>query len=296
MNISAQARIHSFFDSSTSTFSYVVHPADGVECAIIDPVLGYDLRSGVVSSAPAKRIADFVRTRGLRVGWILETHVHADHLSGAAWLRDRIGGRVGISERVVEVQRCFKEIFNFGADFVADGSDFDYLFKPEEPFLIGSLEAVAMQVPGHTPADIAYRIGAEAVFVGDTLFMPDVGTARCDFPGGDSRHLYKSIKRILSLAPDTRIYLCHDYPADGRDAQYLSDVAAQRAGNVHIHDGVDMAEFARMRSARDACLPLPQLFYPSLQTNMRAGRLPRSEENGRGYFKFPFESFDAVED
>jgi glyoxylase-like metal-dependent hydrolase (beta-lactamase superfamily II) len=285
-----QSRVHPFFDISTSTFTYVVHGDDSPECAIVDSVLGYDLRSGTVSAAPAERVAQFVEQEGLHVQWLLETHVHADHLSGASWLRERLGGRIGISERIVEVQRLFKCIFNLDDAFAADGTDFDHLFKSDDVFSIGSLSAVAMHVPGHTPADLAYIVANEAAFVGDTLFMPDVGTARCDFPGGDSKCLYESVRRILSLDAKTLLYMCHDYPPQGREVQYESDVAAQLHANLHIHEGIDMNTFTQMRDARDAGLPLPQLFFPSIQANIRAGKLPAVESNGKRYFKYPVET------
>ena len=285
-----QARIHPFFDATTSTFTYVVHGADRPECAVVDSVLNYDLRSGAVSAEFVERVARFVERNGLNVQWLLETHVHADHLSGASWLRERLGGRIGISEGIIEVQQVFKRIFNLDDAFAADGTDFDYLFKPDEVFSIGALDAVAMHVPGHTPADMAYKVADEAVFVGDTLFMPDVGTARCDFPGGDSRRLYESVRRILSLEPQTRLLMCHDYPPQGRAIQHETDVATQLDANVHIRHGIDLDTFTQMRDTRDANLPLPQLFFPSIQANIRAGKLPVVESNGKRYFKYPVEA------
>lgn len=287
---SMKVSVHPFFDSSTSTFSYVIHGTGERECAIVDSVLGFDLRSGVVSTEQVERVASFVGQRGLRVQWLLETHVHADHLSGAAWLRERVGGLIGISERIVEVQGIFKEIFNLGDDFAADGKQFDHLFSHDEHFAIGTLDAVAMAVPGHTPADVAYVVGDEAAFVGDTLFMPDLGTARCDFPGGNAENLFTSVQRILSLEPSTKLYMCHDYPPAGRDTQYCTDVAAQRASNVHIRDGVNVREFAQMRETRDAGLSLPQLFFPSIQVNIRAGRMPPAEKADKQFLKLPVTS------
>ncbi|MEX3969594.1 MBL fold metallo-hydrolase [Paraburkholderia caribensis] len=283
--------IHPFFDSSTSTFSYVVHAADDARCAIVDSVMGFELRSGTTSTDQVQRIARFVERQGLHVEWLLETHVHADHLSGAAWLRDRVGGRIGISERIVDVQKIFKQSFNLEDAFLADGSDFDYLFKPDERFSIGNLDAVAMSVPGHTPADVAYKMGDEAVFVGDTLFMPDVGTARCDFPGGDAGRLFDSVRRILALNPETKLYMCHDYPPATREAQFFSDVATQREANIHLRDGVDAADFIKMRTTRDAGLSLPKLFFPSIQINIRAGHFPQPEGNGMRYLKLPIDQF-----
>lgn len=282
-------RIEPFFDAASSTFSYVVFEADGGDCAIIDSVLGYDPASGRTSTAGADRIAAFVHAHRLRAQWLLETHAHADHLSAAAYLRGRLGGRIGISARIGEVQGAFRRTFNLEPDFRVDGSQFDQLFGDGERFHIGAIPAVAMQVPGHTPADLAYRIGDDAVFVGDTLFMPDVGTARCDFPGGDAATLYRSIRRLLELPADTRLYLCHDYPPAGRGPSCVTSVGAQRADNIHVRDGIGEAAFIAMRRARDATLDLPALIVPAIQVNIRAGTLPPAEDNGVRYLKVPID-------
>jgi glyoxylase-like metal-dependent hydrolase (beta-lactamase superfamily II) len=274
------AQIQPFFDPATWTVTYVVH--DGRAAAIIDPVLDYEPKSGRTSTRSAERAIEFVRARGLRVEWILETHAHADHLSAAPYLRARVGGRIAIGERIREVQALFREVFNLEKELPA----FDHLFAPGERFAIGALEAEAIHVPGHTPADMAYRIG-DAVFVGDTLFMPDVGTARADFPGGDARKLYRSIRRLLALPPQTRIFVCHDYPPQGREPRWETTVAAERAGNIHVRDGVSEDEFVAMRTARDRTLEMPTLILPSIQVNIRAGELPLPEANGRAYLKIP---------
>ncbi|AHV93766.1 MBL fold metallo-hydrolase [Bordetella holmesii] len=271
-----------FFDSTTGTISYVVH--DGRVCAIIDPVLDYDPKSGRTSTAGADAIMAFIQTQGLQCQWILETHAHADHLSAARYLQHHMGGKLAIGRSIQQVQAAFKPIFNL--DLPADGSQFDHLFQPDETFAIGSLQARALHVPGHTPADMAYQIG-DAVFVGDTLFMPDVGTARCDFPGGDAALLYRSIRRLLALPPATRLFMCHDYPPDGRVAAWETTVAAQRATNIHVHDGVAEADFVAMRQKRDATLPMPTLILPAIQVNIRAGALPDPDDNGTRYLKIP---------
>jgi glyoxylase-like metal-dependent hydrolase (beta-lactamase superfamily II) len=281
-----QPLVQPFFDPATWTVSYVVYEAPGSACAIVDPVLDYDPKSGRTSTASAGRIAAFVREQGLSVAWILETHAHADHLSAAAWLRGELGGRIGVGRAITDVQEVFKGLFHLDDEFRADGSQFDHLFGDGERFRAGSLEFEAVSMPGHTPACMAYRVG-DAVFVGDTLFMPDVGTARCDFPGGDARTLYRSVRKLLALPPQTRLFMCHDYPPAGREPQWESTVAAQRAGNIHIHDGVSEDDFVAMRTARDATLDMPNLILPSIQVNIRAGRLPPAEGNGVAYLKIP---------
>ncbi len=273
-------QIQAFFDPATWTVTYVVH--DGAAAAVIDSVLDYEPKSGRTDTRSAQRVIEFVRAHRLRVEWILETHAHADHLSAAPYLRAHLGGRIAIGERIREVQAIFREVFNLEKELPA----FDRLFADGERFAIGALEAEAIHVPGHTPADMAYRIG-DALFVGDTLFMPDVGTARADFPGGDARTLYRSIRRLLALAPDTRIFVCHDYPPKGREPRWETTVAAQRAANIHVHDGVGEAEFVAMRTARDRTLEMPTLILPSIQVNIRAGELPLPEANGRAYLKIP---------
>lgn len=281
--------VESFHDPVTGTFTHVVHEGPGSACAIVDPVLDFDPKSGRTSTACAQRALDFVAAQRLRTEWILETHAHADHLSAARWLRERLGGRIAIGAGIRTVQATFARVFNLGPDFPVDGSQFDYLFAPGERFQIGSLPAEAMHVPGHTPADMAYRVG-DAVFVGDTLFMPDVGSARCDFPGGDARDLYRSVRRLLSLPGHTRLYLCHDYPPAGRAACAHVSVAEQRAANIHMKDGVDEETFVAMRSARDATLSMPVLILPSIQVNIRAGELPAPEDNGVRYLKVPIDA------
>jgi glyoxylase-like metal-dependent hydrolase (beta-lactamase superfamily II) len=282
--------IHSFFDTVTATFSHVVDDGAGV-CAIVDPVLGFDQRSGRTDSRPVEAVAAYIDARGLRVQWVLETHAHADHLSGAPWLQRRFGGTLAIGAGITEVQREFRDIFN-ADDMAVDGSQFNRLFADGEAFAIGRLQAQALHVPGHTPADVAYRItdpagGPDAVFVGDTLFMPDLGTARCDFPGGDAHTLFCSIRRLLTLPPKTVLYLCHDYPPAGREATCSTTVADQCAGNIHVRDGVPIADFVARRQARDATLAPPALMLPAVQVNMRAGRMPTPDANGTAYLKIP---------
>jgi glyoxylase-like metal-dependent hydrolase (beta-lactamase superfamily II) len=272
--------IQPFFDPATGTVTYVVH--DGAAAAIIDSVLDYEPKAARTDTRSAERVIEFVRARRLRVEWILETHAHADHLSAAPYLRAHLGGRVAIGERIGEVQAIFREVFNLEKELPA----FDRLLADGERFAIGALQVEALHVPGHTPADMAYRIG-DAVFVGDTLFMPDVGTARADFPGGDARTLYRSIRRLLALPPETRIFVCHDYPPQGREPRWETTVAQQRAANIHVRDGVSEGEFVAMRTARDRTLEMPTLILPSIQVNIRAGELPLPEANGRAYLKIP---------
>ena len=281
--------VHAFFDPATWTVSYVVYAADGGACAIIDSVLDYDPKSGRTSTATADKLIAFVRQHRLEAAWILETHAHADHLSAAPYLKKHLGGRIAIGEQIRAVQGVFKKIFNLEPGFRLDGSQFDHLFADAEVFKIEELTGEAMHVPGHTPADMAYRIG-DAVFVGDTLFMPDVGTARCDFPGGDARTLYRSVRRLLSLPEQTRLFMCHDYPPDGREPQWETTVAEQRAGNIHIRDAVSEDEFVAMRTARDRTLQMPTLILPAIQVNIRAGELPPPEANGTSYLKIPIDA------
>jgi glyoxylase-like metal-dependent hydrolase (beta-lactamase superfamily II) len=281
-----QATVQAFFDPATWTVTYVVHEAAGSACAVIDPVLDYDPKSGRTATTSAERVAAYVRERRLKVEWILETHAHADHLSAAPWFRKQLGGRIAIGEQIATVQGVFKKVFNLEPEFRLDGSQFDHLFRDGEEFGVGTLAAQALHVPGHTPADMAYRIG-DAVFVGDTLFMPDVGTARCDFPGGNSRQLYRSMHRILALPGETRLFMCHDYPPEGREPRWETTVAAQRAGNIHVRDGIGEEQFVRMREARDRTLAMPTLILPSIQVNIRAGELPPPEANGTSYLKIP---------
>ncbi|MDR6775153.1 MBL fold metallo-hydrolase [Azospirillum sp. BE72] len=278
------------FDEATNTVSYVVADPTTRAAALVDSVLDFDPKSGRTATTSADRMIALVRERGLTVEWILETHVHADHLSAAPYLTDRIGGRIGIGEHIREVQKVFRTLFNMEPGFVADGRQFDHLFADGERFRIGQLEAQAIHTPGHTTADMTYVV-SDAAFVGDTLFQPDYGTARCDFPGGDAHALYHSIRRILSLPPETRIFTGHDYKAPGRDEySWESTVAEQRARNVHVRDGVSETEFVELRTARDRTLDVPKLILPSVQVNVRAGRLPPAEENGKRYLKIPIDT------
>ncbi|MFM0080729.1 MBL fold metallo-hydrolase [Paraburkholderia sediminicola] len=281
-----QPIVQPFFDPVTGTVTYVVFQSGQQECAVIDPVLDYDPKAGRTSTANADKVIEFVRQRGLRVQWILETHAHADHLSAAHYLRGELGGRIAIGEHIRTVQGVFKKLFNLEPEFHVDGSQFDYLFCEDEEFSIGGLTAKALYVPGHTPADTAYQIG-DAVFVGDTLFMPDVGTARCDFPGGDAHRLYRSIRKLLDLPGNTRLFMCHDYPPEGRQPEWETTVLPQRVHNIHVHDGVTEEQFVSMREARDATLAMPVLILPSVQVNIRAGDFPPAEENGTRYLKIP---------
>lgn len=278
--------VTSFFDAGTSTISHVVYDRRGGNAAIIDPVLSFDAASGRTSTLAIMPIVRLIEEFDLRVQWILETHAHADHLSGAPFLRDTLGGRIGIGAHIVKVQNTFKELLNLDSEFSGDGSQFDHLFADGELFSIGELNAEALDMPGHTPADMAFKVG-DCVFVGDTLFMPDVGTARCDFPGGDAPALYQSIRHLLDLPPETKLYLCHDYPPAGREPTWVSTVAEQRRTNIHVKDGVSLEEFVTMREARDKTLGMPHLMWPSIQVNIRAGKLPAAERNGRHYLKIP---------
>ena len=284
-------RIEPFFDATTSTFTYVIYEAPGSRCAIVDSVLDYDPHSGRTATLSADRVAAFVREQGLTVDWLLETHAHADHLSAAPYLRRQLGGRIAIGEGIRRVQGVFKDVFNLEPEFRLDGSQFDHLFQPDEVFHIGALTARALHVPGHTPADMAYQVEEEHVFVGDTLFMPDVGSARCDFPGGSARDLYRSIRRLLALPEATRLYLCHDYPPKGRAPRHETTVGEERALNVHVRDGVDEDTFVALRTRRDATLGMPTLILPAIQVNIRAGTLPPAEANGRRYLKIPIDGF-----
>lgn len=281
--------VEPFFDSATSTFSYIVHAGEGSDCAIIDSVLDYDPRSGHTSRASADRLIGFVREHGLRVQWLLETHAHADHLSAAQYLKAELGGKIAIGEAIRAVQHTFKGVFNLGTEVPADGRQFDHLFSADETFEIGDLTARAMHVPGHTPADVAYLIG-DAVFVGDTLFMPDVGSARCDFPGGNAHTLYRSVQKLLSLPPETRLFMCHDYPPESRAPCCQTTVAQERSANIHLRDGITEDAFVEMRTRRDRTLCMPTLILPSVQVNIRAGAMPAPESNGVRYLKIPLDA------
>ncbi len=281
-----QPQIKAFLDQDSETFSYVVYDRPGGHAAVIDPVLDYDPASGRTSTASAEAIVDFVRELDLTVDWVLETHAHADHLSAAPFIREQLGGRIAIGEHIREVQDIFRKVFNLEKEFLPDGADFDHLFRDGETFRIGDLEGRVLHTPGHTPADLSYVIG-DAVFVGDTLFMPDVGTARCDFPGGSAATLYRSIQKLLTLPDDLRLFVCHDYPGDSRGHACETTVAAQRADNIHVGGGVTEEDFVQMRDARDATLGMPRLILPSIQVNIRAGRMPPAEPDGRRYLKIP---------
>jgi glyoxylase-like metal-dependent hydrolase (beta-lactamase superfamily II) len=279
--------IKAFFDAPTFTVTYVVHDPETRRAAVIDSVLTYDPASGRTSTDAAEPVLAYIRDQGLAVDWHLETHAHADHLSAAPFLQKVLGGRIAIGAHICEVQKTFGILFNAGPDFARDGSDFDQLWADGDSFSIGTLSVTVLHVPGHTPACVAYVIG-DAVFVGDTMFMPDYGTARADFPGGDARTLFRSLRRILELPPETRLFLCHDYLPEGRDHYvWETTVAEQRRANVHAHDGVTEDEFVAMREARDQTLAVPRLILPSVQVNMRAGHLPPAEDNGVVYLKIP---------
>ncbi|TLF48270.1 MBL fold metallo-hydrolase [Halomonas urmiana] len=280
-----------FFDEPTNTFSYVVQDPDSNACAILDSVLDFDYAAGRTDVRSADEIIAFVRDNGLEVVWILETHVHADHLSAAPYLHETLGGKTGIGANITVVQDVFGKAFNAGTEFARDGSQFDRLFEEGDTFSIGQLEGRVLHTPGHTPACLTYVIG-DAAFVGDTLFMPDYGTARCDFPGGDARTLYRSIQKVLALPGETRLFLCHDYKAPEREEyQHETSVAEQRAHNVHVHEGVSEEAFVKMRTERDATLGMPRLILPSVQVNMRAGHMPPAEDNGQVYLKVPIDKF-----
>lgn len=289
-------RIDTFFDEATSTFSHLVIDLDSRQAAIIDSVLDYDPKSGRTGTQGAERLAAQVEALGLTVQWLLETHVHADHLSAAPWLQARLGGTIAIGAQITTVQKTFGTLFNAEPEFARDGRQFGRLFADGDTFAIGGLRATALHTPGHTPACLTYLVEtpddpqvAPAAFVGDTLFMPDYGTARCDFPGGDAATLYRSIRRVLDLPGDTRLFMCHDYRPGGRALAHVTTVAEQRAANVHVHDGIAEDTFVAMRRARDATLDMPVLMLPSVQVNMRAGHLPPPESNGVRYLKIPLD-------
>ncbi|MCL4671525.1 MAG: MBL fold metallo-hydrolase [Sphingomonadaceae bacterium] len=286
-NGAGQPAVQAFFDEATFTVSYVVHDPATRAAAIVDSVLDYDAPSGRTSTRSADSIVDFVKSNGLQVALHIETHAHADHLSAAPYLQGLLGGDIVIGRHITTVQEVFGGLFNEGDDFERDGSQFDALYEDGHRFRIGTIEGIALHVPGHTPADMAFVIG-DAAFVGDTLFMPDYGTARADFPGGDARRLFQSIRRLLSLPEDTRLFMCHDYKAPGRDHfAWETTVAEQRRANVHVHDGISEDEFVAMRTTRDKTLGMPNLILPSVQVNMRAGHLPEPEDNGVRYLKIP---------
>ncbi|MEP7297458.1 MAG: MBL fold metallo-hydrolase [Burkholderiales bacterium] len=294
MNTRSNLQVEGFFDPGTWTVSYIVLDRKTKQCALVDSVLDYDPKSGRTAHTSADALIARIRELGANVQWILETHVHADHLTAAPYLKQQLGGQLGIGEHVTTVQKVFGGLFNAGSDFARDGRQFDHLFADDETFAIGDLKARAMHTPGHTPACMTYvvsdgeGVAMESVaFVGDTLFMPDYGTARCDFPGGDARTLFRSINKVLSLPPATKLYMCHDYQPGGRAVQFVSTVAEEREKNIHVRNGISEEEFVAMRHARDVTLGMPTLILPSVQINMRAGQLPEPESNGTRYIKIP---------
>ncbi len=281
--------VNAFFDAATWTMTYVVRDPASNACAIVDSVLDFDAASGRTKTDSADRVIEMIKQENLSVEWILETHVHADHLSAAPYLHNQLGGKIGIGAHITDVQEIFGNLFNVEPEFRRDGSQFDQLFTDGDTFQIGGMTATALHTPGHTPACMAYHMG-DALFVGDTLFMPDFGTARCDFPGGDARTLYRSIQRLLALPADTRMFMCHDYMPNGRELQYETTVGAQKAENIHVKDGISEDEFVAMRTAKDKTLDMPKLILPSVQINMRAGALPPAEDNGVRYLKIPLDA------
>ncbi|MBU3602504.1 MBL fold metallo-hydrolase [Polynucleobacter sp. AM-25C3] len=286
MSPKQNALIKDFFDPETWTYTYVVYEGDGSPCVIIDSVLNYDPKSGRTSTKSADELIAFVRAHQLQVSWILETHAHADHLTAAPYLQTHLGGKLVIGDHITNVQKVFKGVFNLDDRFQADGTQFDHLLKEGESLAFGNLSLKALFVPGHTPACMAYEIG-DAIFVGDTLFMPDVGSARCDFPGGDAKTLYRSIQQILSYPAQTKLYMCHDYPPNDRPPACMTTVADEKTSNIHVHDGISEEQFVAMRTARDQTLEMPVLILPSIQVNIRAGHFPEPDANGIAYLKIP---------
>ena len=290
VDLTVKPKVTAFFEEATNTISYVVGDPDSDACAVIDSVLDFDYTGGRTSTKSADEIIGFIKENDLKVEWVIETHVHADHLSAAPYIQQELGGKLGIGSHITQVQNIFGKVFNAGTEFQRDGSQFDKLFEDGDTYKIGSLTGVALYTPGHTPACMTHVIG-DAAFVGDTLFMPDGGTARADFPGGDARALYRSTKRILALHPQTRLFMCHDYGPDGRDIAWESTVGESREKNIHVRDGISEDEFVRMREARDATLGLPRLIIPSVQVNMRAGNMPEPEDDDNRYLKVPINKF-----
>lgn len=286
MNSKVKAEIKPFFDAETWTYTYVVSGGKGSPCIVIDSVLNYDPKSGRTSTRSADEVIQFIQSEELKLTWILETHAHADHLTAAPYLQEKLGGKLVIGNHIANVQSVFKGVFNLDKDFAVDGSQFDHLLKDEETLGFGELSLKALYVPGHTPACMAYEIG-DALFVGDTLFMPDVGTARCDFPGGNARTLYQSVQKILSYPKETKLYMCHDYPPNGRAPECSTTVEAEKSSNIHVHDGISEEQFVQMRTKRDKTLQMPTLILPSIQVNIRAGHFPEPESNGKSYLKIP---------
>ena len=279
--------VKAFFDQGTWTFTYVVYEKPNTPCVVIDSVLNYDPKSGHTKTKSADEVIAFVKEQGLTVDWILETHAHADHLSAAPYIQKHLGGKIAIGSHIQDVQKVFKGIFNLESEFPTNGSQFDYLIEEGQDIYAGNLTIHPLFVPGHTPACMAYAIG-DAIFVGDTIFMPDVGTARCDFPGGNAKTLYQSVQKILSYPDDTRLFMCHDYPPTDRPIAYETTVGEEKRKNIHVHQGVTEAQFVEMRNQRDQTLEMPVLILPSIQVNIRAGHPPPAEANGKTYLKIPF--------
>jgi len=289
VNLKRNPDIKTFFDPETWTFSYVVYAGEGSACVVIDSVLNYDSKSGRTTTKSVDEVDQFIAEKKLRLTWILETHAHADHLTAAPYLQSKLGGKIIIGDHITNVQKVFKGIFNLDEHFAVDGSQFDHLLEDGESLAFGDLSLKAIYVPGHTSACMAYEIG-DALFVGDTLFMPDVGTARCDFPGGDAKTLYQSIQKILAYPNETKLYICHDYPPSDRPVAHLTTVSEQKQSNIHVHDGITEDAFVQMRSKRDSTLEMPHLILPSIQVNIRAGHFPEPESNGKSYLKIPLNS------
>ncbi|TAJ33416.1 MBL fold metallo-hydrolase [Bosea sp. (in: a-proteobacteria)] len=286
VDLATRPEVTAFFDEATNTVSYVVKDPTSQACAVIDSVMDIDYAAGRIAYESADEIIAFIREHALTLEWLIETHVHADHLSAAPYIQGKLGGRIGIGDQITVVQETFGKVFNEGTEFQRDGSQFDRLFADGDTYTIGSMTAFAMHTPGHTPACMTHVVG-DAAFVGDTLFMPDGGSARADFPGGDARTLYRSIKRVLSLPPQTRLFMCHDYGPNGREIRWETTVAEQRAHNIHVHDGIGEDEFVEKREARDRTLAMPKLIIPSLQVNMKAGELPAPDSSGKRFLKVP---------
>jgi glyoxylase-like metal-dependent hydrolase (beta-lactamase superfamily II) len=286
VNLKTTADIKAFFDPETWTFTYVVYAGKGSLCVVIDSVLNYDPKSGRTWTRSADEVVHFIKGEDLQLTWILETHAHADHLTAAPYLQSKLGGKIVIGDHITHVQNVFKEVFNLEKDFAINGSQFDSLLRDGESLSFGNLSLKALYVPGHTPACMAYEIG-DALFVGDTLFMPDVGTARCDFPGGNANTLYQSIQKVLAYPDETKLYMCHDYPPSDRPVAFSTTVGAEKKSNIHVHEGITEEQFVQMRNKRDATLDMPNLMLPSIQVNIRAGHLPEPESNGKSYLKIP---------
>jgi len=286
VNSSPRADVKAFFDPETWTFTYVVYAGKASPCVVIDSVLNYDSKSGRTATRSADEVIGFIQSEQLQLDWILETHAHADHLTAAPYIQNKLGGKIVIGDHITNVQKVFSNVFNLGEQFAVDGSQFDHLLKDGESLPFGSLSLKALYVPGHTPACMAYEIG-DALFVGDTLFMPEVGTARCDFPGGSAQTLYRSIQRVLSYPDETKLYMCHDYPPEDRAAANCTTVGEEKRSNIHVNTGVSEEQFVQMRNKRDATLDMPNLILPSIQVNIRAGHLPEPEANGKSYLKIP---------